>query len=673
MATNKITTDLEARGADKMSRDLAKVGDSAAKAGHQVEDLGADAKAASKGVDSLGDEAKQAVAPLAALGAEAGQVERQIADLQQGVKDLAAEFDRTGDKSLIKQIFKGQRETRKLIKIQDLLPDPGEAAKGGMELMSGLITGMTGFIKGSGGPIIMGVLAAAAVAAAPFVGATIGAAVLGGAGAGGIVGGIMLAARDPRVQAAGEEFATAALGSLDKNIGAAFVDPAVSGLNVLSGTVEAFSSDMAPALADIAHEIGPLVKGIDGMAHNAVPGLTKALNAAEPIIRIVSGHLPDLGSAVSDASSDIADGADGMTMALDVFLDLIEGIVISGGALVGWLGETYEGIIRVADGIGAAADKTPDWAKNLFPLAYALGGLNNAVESQVDAMDAAVEPAGSFAGGLHDIGNAAGTAEEQIDGMKTAMDELMGITMDAHQASIAYEQAIDDLAAELADGKKTFDERSEAGRRNLEVVDRTIDAINQQRDANIANNMSVADANAIADAQLAKLDATVAKFGKTSAEVRNYIAEIRNIPTLAQLRIEVDGLAGAIAQMQALRRLLGSNVAAINQIQGGEYISGRAVGGPVKAGVPYLVGEQGPELIVPGQSGTVMTASQTAAMRSGASGGSAQRPTGGSYTIGVAGGMEPAMTALVSAILPYLTLEVGRQGGSISAIVDSRM
>jgi hypothetical protein len=35
-------------------------------------------------------------------------------------------------------------------------------------------------------------------------------------------------------------------------------------------------------------------------------------------------------------------------------------------------------------------------------------------------------------------------------------------------------------------------------------------------------------------------------------------------------------------------------------------ISARAKGGPVQAGKPYLVGEEGPEIIVPGQSGTVV-------------------------------------------------------------------
>lgn len=47
----------------------------------------------------------------------------------------------------------------------------------------------------------------------------------------------------------------------------------------------------------------------------------------------------------------------------------------------------------------------------------------------------------------------------------------------------------------------------------------------------------------------------------------------------------------------------------------GELFGGaRAAGGPVMSGVPYLVGEEGPELIVPTSAGTVIPAAQTAAM-----------------------------------------------------------
>lgn len=52
---------------------------------------------------------------------------------------------------------------------------------------------------------------------------------------------------------------------------------------------------------------------------------------------------------------------------------------------------------------------------------------------------------------------------------------------------------------------------------------------------------------------------------------------------------------------------------------GAPRIGARALGGSISAGRPYLVGERGPEMVVPGRSGTVIPAHAVAAMRQGGS------------------------------------------------------
>jgi len=65
---------------------------------------------------------------------------------------------------------------------------------------------------------------------------------------------------------------------------------------------------------------------------------------------------------------------------------------------------------------------------------------------------------------------------------------------------------------------------------------------------------------------------------------------------------------------------------------GGRYIAGLASGGPMKAGEPYLVGEEGPELVFPNRDGWVATADETDRLmaRSGRGGGGGM---GGSGTV----------------------------------------
>ena len=74
-----------------------------------------------------------------------------------------------------------------------------------------------------------------------------------------------------------------------------------------------------------------------------------------------------------------------------------------------------------------------------------------------------------------------------------------------------------------------------------------------------------------------------------------------------------DGSKGGIADVKSRAAAVPQSV---TQFDTGN-IPGRALGGPVSAGQPYMVGERGPELLVPATNGTVVPAAQTAAMMGG--------------------------------------------------------
>lgn len=77
------------------------------------------------------------------------------------------------------------------------------------------------------------------------------------------------------------------------------------------------------------------------------------------------------------------------------------------------------------------------------------------------------------------------------------------------------------------------------------------------------------------------------------------------------------GISGQNAQtnQQGAFGLLGFGSSTAGGIAGGMGGGGKASGGPVKAGVPYLVGEKGPEMVVPQHDGFVIPAGPTAALR----------------------------------------------------------
>ena len=72
---------------------------------------------------------------------------------------------------------------------------------------------------------------------------------------------------------------------------------------------------------------------------------------------------------------------------------------------------------------------------------------------------------------------------------------------------------------------------------------------------------------------------------------------------------------------------------------GDRFGGARATGGPVTAGTPYLVGERGPEIVVPGRSGTVIPNNRIGGMG------------GGGMTVNITTGADPQ--AVVAAIKKY--------------------
>lgn len=103
---------------------------------------------------------------------------------------------------------------------------------------------------------------------------------------------------------------------------------------------------------------------------------------------------------------------------------------------------------------------------------------------------------------------------------------------------------------------------------------------------------------------------------------RNAASGIRDIPPRADVQISMNvyGME-ALREASALtRKLTGFSGSTVGPNRA-TAISYRADGGPIESGRPYIVGERGPELVVPGASGYVIPADQTRRLLSPQSGG----------------------------------------------------
>lgn len=93
-------------------------------------------------------------------------------------------------------------------------------------------------------------------------------------------------------------------------------------------------------------------------------------------------------------------------------------------------------------------------------------------------------------------------------------------------------------------------------------------------------------------------DTAVAEAQKAIEEVNNLTNAFNNLPTEKTMSIYINQGVSTYGNTTSSSTALN----AIRNARGG----GRALGGPVSAGTPYMVGEMGPEMFVPGQHGSIV-------------------------------------------------------------------
>jgi phage-related minor tail protein len=92
---------------------------------------------------------------------------------------------------------------------------------------------------------------------------------------------------------------------------------------------------------------------------------------------------------------------------------------------------------------------------------------------------------------------------------------------------------------------------------------------------------------------------------RASREIASVRAAIARVPTYKSVIVQVASR-GVGAVQREINSITGKSVAIIVGSVRGNGVQARMAGGPVVGGEPYLVGEAGPEIVVPAQSGTVI-------------------------------------------------------------------
>jgi len=199
--------------------------------------------------------------------------------------------------------------------------------------------------------------------------------------------------------------------------------------------------------------------------------------------------------------------------------------------------------------------------------------------------------------GLNNLISSFNNQTEEVGIGKLAYDRLQQATQNLKAAQDTAKQSADQVTTaqnNYNQALKDFGPQS----------DQAIDALNKLHDAQVQDEISKSDAKF----QQELYNAAEQIFIDSTPGVSKAIQERAN-----RLGLLVDKLGDGIDSAETLDQYLSGikskDVSSdiINALKsGGLNLEHRAVGGPVMGGTPYLVGERGPELIVPKQDGTVI-------------------------------------------------------------------
>lgn len=555
------------------------------------------------------DGADHATKSFDGLGKESGNLEKHIDSVKGKLVDLRREIARApDDKSLRKDYNAAKRDLNFLEKIKD---DGEKAAavgvkvgeqvgKGVTEGLGDTLGALPSQLKGAG--IVAGVGIGAVMA--PFIGAAIGGAVLGGVGAGGIIGGVALAAKDPRVQQAGAALGQDLLKDLS-DAASPFRTPLLEAIDELHSAGTGLAHDLRNDFAQVAPLLKPLVEGLIGAARAAGPGLSKAFQAAKPALGAIANELPRIGAAFSKALDAISEGSDGGTEALIELLRALEKTIVVGGEVIGFLEKAYDKALDFQSAFGHAAESVGDWVKYVNPAFYLMSRAMGDAADEADAVKGSLvqakDVASAFGGSLNGVTKEAVDLTSALDAVNGAMEKLFGQQITLDEATLRYKQSLSDLRKELTDGKRTLNDNTQEGRDNREAVIKQIRAIEDLREAEFNQNGNLVDANRHYQDHIKALEATLIKLGYNKKEVEDLIAAYKALNAVPNIVKSVT--------TQYLEKGAGAN-------RYGRYEDGpgRALGGNTEPGVNYRVNEYGqPEILMLGTRGQIVSHSDAMA------------------------------------------------------------
>jgi hypothetical protein len=453
----------------------------------------------------------------------------------------------------------------------------GKLAKGIIDTIDDGLSGLPGELK-----IALGAVLVALAPVALALGAALGAAIVAGITLAGLgVIGVLAASqfeevRDTFDRVISSVRTTALTGSqfIARNF--------INALNLVDRRFRELDPLIGTILMRSAQAVVPLTDALLGLVEEALPGINDGLANLDEFFVPLQVGFRQIGVAVGDFFDTILSNPEApgafydILIAVEDVIEVLTFLIDKGLDVYGVLKDiadiqfidfqTSDEILKVAENFEIAGDE--------------VGYFGQAIEGTILPTEAETQ------------------AVEELNAQIALLTKL---TISQVSNQIAFEQGIDDLSESLKKNHDTLNLNNQAGRDNAKVLLDLAQTILRTRDDTIQLTGNTAAATATFNAQTAEVYALARQMGLSRAEVDKIIGSLLKIPAPKQSGIT----SASLTRLEAFNEALRDAIYLQNLIDptfnprgpGGQqkYADGGIVTGPTSA----LIGEAGPEVVIP--------------------------------------------------------------------------
>lgn len=431
--------------------------------------------------------------------------------------------------------------------------------------------------------IVFGIIAALPIIAGALAGAISAAVGLGLAGIGGFI-----AFQYDEVREAGKDLAT--------NLRLLFIDiasPFVPAMLKAIATVERRFDSWIPMLAHIfrvaATFVEPITNGILDMLEEIFEGVEASLGDTGGFVEELSRGLKVLGTAIGETLRILASTGDRGRQAFRDFIFLVGQLLLTLADMIYLLTQAY-GIIRDLSDV-----TNPFFAMFAEGADRAAGAAGILVQRNHELEE-------STTGVIRLTDEEAKQIKELEKNLKDASEATYGII----QGQVDFQRSLDNISDSLKENGKSLDISKEKGRENVESFLKGLKDAEKATQAQVAmGQLNAAQAATYYNQQILAVQKLAREAGITGAQFDTMFGDIIAV---AQLRLDAEAmgitntteeLAAGVNKAAELYRQLQRIKDFRLPPQGTRPFSEYAEGGLVQQPTHALIGEAGPEVVIP--------------------------------------------------------------------------